>query len=228
MSRSSVLLLTMILAALFLHGCAGQRLPIDILRKDLQDVPTYFISLEDMAEKGTFFTSYYHKYLISQGEQTWKTDWMEVPQDYYQKNENFLGMTLLSKKDGKYDTSVGPPGYNFVGDEKYGKWQRDSSGNSFWEFYGKYALISHLLGGSRIFRTDYNTYQDYRQQGRPYYGKNKQYGTSGGLTKRQKPNFYARKAARVRGSKTSFAQKVKQRTGRVRSNYRGRGFSGGK
>jgi hypothetical protein len=218
----------MILAAMFIDGCAGQKLPIDILKKDLQDVPTYFINLEDMEEKGTFFTSYYHKYSISQGEQTWTTDWTEVPQDYYQKNENFLGMTLLSKKDGEYDTAVGPPGYNFVGDEKYGQWQRDSSGNSFWEFYGKYALISHLLGGSRIFRTDYNTYRDYRQQGRPYYGKNKQYGTKGQLTKRQKPNFYARQATKARASKTSFAQKVKQRTGRVRSNYRSRGYSRGK
>ena len=228
MSRPSVLFLTMILAATLLTGCAGQRLPIDIIKKDLQDVPSYFITLDDMEEKGTFSKSYYHKYLISQGEQTYTTDWLEVPQDYYQKNENYLGMTLLSKKDGKYDTSVGPPGYNFVGDEKYGTWQRDSSGNSFWEFYGKYALISHLLGGSRIFRTDYNTYRDYRQQGRPYYGKNKQYGTKGQVTKHQKPNFYARQTAKARASKTSFAQKVKQRTGRVRSNYRGRGYSRGK
>ena len=149
MSRFSIFLLAMILATTFLHGCAGQRLPIDILKKDLRDVPSYSINLEDMDEKGTFFKSYYHKYRIVQGERTGTTDWMKVPEDYYQKNENFLGMTLLSKKEGQYDTSVGPPGYNYVGDTQYGKWQRDSSGNSFWAFYGKYALISHLLGGSR-------------------------------------------------------------------------------
>jgi len=218
----------MILAGTFLYGCAGERLPIDIIKKDLRDVPSYSIILEDMDEKGTFFKSYYQKYRIVQGERAWITDWIEVPKDYYQRNENFLGMTLLSKKEGQYNTSVGPPGYNYVGDKQYGKWERDSSGNSFWAFYGQYALISHLLGGSRIYRTDYNTYRDYRRQGRPYYGQNKQYGTSGRLTKSQKPNFYSRRAAKVRASKTSFSQRVSQRTGRARSGYRSRSYSGGK
>ncbi len=228
MSRFSILFLAMILAGTFLYGCAGERLPIDIIKKDLRDVPSYSIILEDMNEKGTFFKSYYQKYRIVQGERAWTTDWIEVPKDYYQRNENFLGMTLLSKKEGQYNTSVGPPGYNYVGDKQYGKWERDSSGNSFWAFYGQYALISHLLGGSRIYRTDYNTYRDYRRQGRPYYGRNKQYGTSGRLTKSQKPNFYSRRAAKVRASKTSFSQKVNQRIGRARSGYRSRSYSGGK
>jgi hypothetical protein len=218
----------MILAATFLYGCAGQRLPIDLIKKDLRDVPSYSIILEDMDEKGTFFKSYYQKYRIVGGEQAWTTNWMEVPEDYYKRNENFLGMPLLSKKKGQYNTSVGPAGYNYVGNEQYGKWQRDSRGNSFWEFYGKYALISHLLGGSRVYRTDYNTYRDYRRQGRPYYGQNKQYGTSGHLTKSQKPNFYSRRAAKVRASKTSFSQRVNQRTGRTRSGYRSRSYGGGK
>ncbi len=58
----------MILAATFLHGCAGRRLPIDIIKKELRDVPSYSIDLEDMDETGTFFKSYYHKYRIVQGE----------------------------------------------------------------------------------------------------------------------------------------------------------------
>ncbi len=228
MSRFYSLLLAMILATTFLLGCSGQRLPIDVMKKDFRDVPSYSVILEDMEEKGTFFKSYYQKYRIVGGEQAWTTNWMKVPKDYYQRNENFLGMTLLSKKEGQHNTSVGPPGYNYVGNERYGKWQRDSSGNSFWAFYGKYALISHLLGGSRVYRTDYNTYRDYRRQGRPYYGRNKQYGTNGRLTKSQKPNFYSRRAAKVRASKTSFSQRVNQRTGRVRSSYRSRSYRGGK
>ena len=218
----------MILAVTFLHGCGGQRLPVELIKKDLRDVPSYSIILEDMDEKGTFFKNFYHKYNILAEDKAYRTDWMKVPEDYYRRNENFLGMTLLSKKGGQFDTSAGPPGYNYVGDERYGKWQKDSSGSSFWEFYGKYALISHFLGGSRIYRNDYSTYRDYRSQGRPYYGQNKQYGTNGRVTKSQKPNFYSRRAAKVRASKTSFAQRVNQRTGRVRSSYRSRGFSGGK
>ncbi len=121
MSRFSILFLVMILAATFLHGCAGQQLPVDIIKKDLRDVPSYSITLKDMDEKGTFFKSYYQKYRIVQGERAWTTDWIEVPKDYYQRNENFLGMTLLSKKEGQYNISVGPPGYNYVGDKQYRK-----------------------------------------------------------------------------------------------------------
>ncbi len=218
----------MVLAATFLQGCAGRSIPIDLIKKDLRNVPSYSVILEDMDAKGTFFKSYYQKYRIVGETQAWTTGWMKVPKDYYQRNENFLGMTLLSKKKGQYNTAVGPAGYNYVGNERYGQWQRGSGGNSFWEFYGKYALISHMLGGSRIYRTDYNTYRDYRRQGRPYYGRNKQYGTSGRLTKVQKPNFYSRRAAKVRASKTSFSQRVNQRTGRARSGYRSRSYSGGK
>ena len=191
-------------------------------------MPTYSVILDDMKEEGSFSPSYYHKYRVIQGEKLSVSDWMAVPEGYYRKNENFLGMTILAKQDGKYDTAAGPPGYEYVGDSRYGNWQQDSGGSSFWAFYGKYALMSHLLGGSRIFRRDYSTYQDHRRQGRPYYGKNKEYGTAGSVTKSKKPNFYTRRAARINASKKSFSQRVNQRTGRVRTTSRSGSFRGGK
>jgi len=81
-----------------------------------------------------------------------------------------------------------------VGDSKYGRWNRDSSGQSFWVFYGQYRLISDLLGGGRIYRGSYDTYNNYRTQGRPYYGPRNQYGTGGSITKAQNPNFYSRRS----------------------------------
>jgi hypothetical protein len=228
MSRYFLYFLALILAASFLQGCGGQRLPTDVLKNDLKDAPSYSIILEDMDDKGTFIKSYHHKYRIIQDEQAYTTDWMKVPEDYYRRNEGFLGMTLLSKNKGEYDSTVGPPGYNYVGDEKYGKWKKDSSGSSFWEFYGKYALISHMLGGGPLYRRDYRDYQDYRRQGRPYYGSGNRYGTNGSYTKSQKPNFYSRRTAKAQASKSSFSKKVNQRTGRARSSYRSRSFSGGK
>lgn len=41
------------------------------------------------------------------------------------------------------------PGENLVGNPAYGEWKRDSSGDSFWSWYGKWALFSHLMGGGR-------------------------------------------------------------------------------
>jgi hypothetical protein len=228
MSRYFLYFLALILAASFFYGCGGKRLPMDVLKNDLRDAPSFSIILEDMDDKGTFVKSYHHKYRVVQDEQAWTTDWMKVPKDYYRRNENFLGMTLLSKKKGEYDSTVGPPGYNYVGNEQYGKWKKDSSGNSFWEFYGKYALISSLMGGGPMYRRDYRSYRDYHGQGRPYYGRNNQYGTNGRFTKSQKPNFYSRRTAKLRASRSSFSNRVNQRTGRARSSYRSRSYSRGK
>jgi len=222
------LALILILAALFLFGCAGQRLPLDVIKAEFRDAPNYSVILEDMDERGTFFKTYYHKYRIVQDERSYITDWMKVPQDYYRRHETFLGMTLAAKKEGKLDSSVAPPGYHYVGDERYGSWKRDSSGNSFWAFYGQYAFLSAMLGGHRVYRDDYTTYRQYRNQNRPYYGRNREFGTKGTITKSQKPNFYARQAARAQAKKSSFSNRVNQRAGRTRSSFRSRSYSGGK
>jgi len=38
------------------------------------------------------------------------------------------------------------PGSYLVGNPGYGQWQTDSSGNSFWEWYGKYRMFTDVLG----------------------------------------------------------------------------------
>ena len=59
------------------------------------------------------------------------------------------------------------PGSQLVGNPNYGSWQTNASGNSFWVWYGQYALISSLLGGPRIGygawsgRRDYSYYHDW-------------------------------------------------------------------
>lgn len=59
------------------------------------------------------------------------------------------------------------PGSQLVGNPHYGSWQTNSSGASFWVWYGQYALISNLLGGPRVGygawsgRRDYSYYHDW-------------------------------------------------------------------
>ena len=59
------------------------------------------------------------------------------------------------------------PGSQLVGNPHYGSWQTNSSGSSFWVWYGQYALISSLLGGPRVGygawsgRRDYSYYHDW-------------------------------------------------------------------
>jgi len=215
-------------------GCGGgsRELPLDRIKTSLKDVPTYSIVLEDMKEEGNFVKTFFHRYRVVSGEQTQTTDWVQVPENYYRKNENFLGMSLISKKDGVENSTAAPPGYDFVGDSRYGRWTQDRHGNSFWEFYGKYALFTSLFGGwyRPIYMNDYNDYTRYRSRSRntPYFGRNRQYGTSGTIAGTVKPGFYDRQKIRQRAKQQSFSNKVSKRIGRTRTNYRSRAGGLGK
>lgn len=228
MSKCRFLAVAAIVAVFFVYGCAGPRAPLDEIRATLKGVPTYSVVLDDMKEEGNFFKDYYHKYRIIKEDKTTTTRWMEVPKKTFQQYLPFLGMTIWFKKEGKEGGVVGPPGYEYVGDKRYGSWHRDSSGHSFWVFYGQYRLLSDLLGPGRIYREHYDDYSRYRTRNQPYYGPHREYGTNGSLTKKQKPNFYSRRMSTERTKQSSFSNRVNQRIGRTRTSSRGRGSSSGK
>ena len=223
-------------------GCGSSRSPLERLKRDLAKYPEYSIILEDMKEDGNFFTDYFHRYKYVYGEATGHgdtltyqndiTEWQRLEEKEYRKYENFLGMILVSKTaDGKVSDVQYPPGYQYVGDSRYGTWRTDSHGNSFWEFYGKYALISSMFGmfNRPIYRNDWNDYRDYRGRGQTYYGPNREYGTNGTQTKQTHKSFFDRRVERDRQKKSSFSQKVQQRTRRSNmsgTRSRSRGGSG--
>lgn len=228
MIQSRFINLIATIVTFIIFGCGAPPVPLDEIRTVLKEIPTCSVILDDMKEEGNFFKKYYHKYRIVVEEKDTETRWGEVSQEFYRRYEPFLGMTIWSKKEGKDSDSIGPPGYEYVGDPRYGQWKTDSSGNSFWEFYGKYRLISDLLGGGFIYRDYYNRYRTNRSKGQPYYGPRQEYGTKGSMTKRQKPNFYARRMQREQIKRTSFTDKVNKRIGRSRVRVRGRGGGWGK
>ncbi|MFP4348305.1 MAG: hypothetical protein ACOCWY_01070 [Thermodesulfobacteriota bacterium] len=223
--------LCLLLALLFfLVGCGGDSLPIQNIQATLSDAPSYSIILENMKEEGNFFKDHYHRYRVVQGDDAAVTDWLRVPEEFYQANEPFMGMVLAAKKEGENITEPIPPGYQYVGDTRYGNWRTDDRGRSFWEFYGKYALLSNLFGGwyRPVYRDDYDAYRYNRSRNIPYFGRNNQYGTSGAIVKQAKPDFYQRRMARDRLQSASFMDKVSKRVGRTRSNLRGRSGGRGK
>jgi len=222
-------------------GCGSSfENPVERLKHQLKDVSTYSIILEDMKEDGNVFSHYFHKYKIIQLDNDWSTGWEEVSDSFYKQNENFLGMTLAVKKDGKLGNHVAPPGYAYVGDPNYGQWRTNNSGDSFWEFYGKYRMFADVLGmfmGGSIFQRDYDDYRHYRKRRQPFFGRNKQYGTRGSFTKRKNPSFFQRRMERERKKTSSFSDRVSKRLGssnksskigRTRSGFRSRSASYGK
>lgn len=218
-------------AVLILPGCGGFSDPVEKLQKELSQEKEYAIILNDMSEEGNFVPSYFHQYRIDRGEKKEVRPFVEVTEPFYKKNEPFLGMALAAKTpDGQVTSTPFPNGYQYVGNPEYGRWRQDESGGSFWEFYGKYMLISQVMNwaGFGMNRMHYNDYTTSRTGGRPYYGPNKQYGTNGAVTKKQKPNFYARKAAKMSGAQSRFKDKINRRVGRSKSSFRSRGMRFGK
>ncbi len=212
-------------------GCGSDvENPFAKLKASLNDVPTYSIILENMKEDGNFAKTHFHQYRVVKPEGAENTDFLKVPESFYQQHEKNLGMTLFAKKEGVADDNVTPPGYHYVGDPKYGQWRTDSQGGSFWEFYGKYALMSHFLGGwyRPVYNTDFDSYKKFKQNKVPYYGLNNQYGSSGTIVQKAKPDFYSRQMAKQKVKSASFTDKVSERIGRTRTSTRSRSGGTGK
>ncbi len=247
-------LLGLLGAVLFLISCGGGKefvkSPVDTLIRDMNSEPMFSIILYDMEVEGNFSKTYKHQYqVITEKDsvpQERLTDWYPVSKDFFTYHENNMGMEVASKgRDGKVSKGISPAGYsNYVGNPQYGQWkQRD--GGSFWEFYGKYAMLSSMFHmftypARMSYWNDYRS--NYHGYGRPYYGPSSggrsYYGTYSDYNRKTKPNSrYTRSSTfknkvnnRVQRS-TSNKSKTSTRTSRSSSRYSGssrsRSFGGG-
>jgi len=111
----------------------------------------------------------------------------------------------------------------YVGNSKYGEWKQNSSGNSFWSWYGKYALFSTLFF-PRPYYYPYNSWNSWNnnyRQNRPYFGK-----TQKGSQKFGTRGAYIKKSPRFQNSTFAKSGGLKAQTASVRgagANLRGGG-----
>lgn len=216
---------------LSLQSCGKSRSPVERLAEKLNNQPDYSIILEDMDISGSMISQYFHKYKVTTGEKTYYTGWEKVSKNFYRQNENYLGMSLISKtEDGYVTRTASPPGYQYVGNSHYGEWKTDNSGHSFWAFYGQYMFMSHMFNmfSTPVYRSHYNNYSQHRDSGKPYYGSSNQYGTNGTNTKKSNKNFFQRKMAKQKSKQMSFKDKVNQRIKRSQNTFHSRGGGFGK
>ncbi len=166
--------------------------PLDQIITTYLDTQNYSVILADMDYKEESDT-YFHKYKIILEKKknatesleddfdVQTTDWKKVSAITFEEHQKDLGMTVLSKKNGVLDKKSTPAGYNnYVGNKKYGNWQRQSNGSSFWAFYGQYHFMSSLFYGSRhrYYRNDYDYYRTNHYGRSNYYGRTNNFGTS--------------------------------------------------
>ena len=191
------------------------------------------VLIDMKSEGGAFF----HKYKNIRGDKTETTGWQKVSSNFYRKHEANLGMTLYSKPEGVFPDEAtkiaSPPGYNYVGNSRYGQWQY-RGGSSFWVFYGQYRFMQDLFRGpsyySLVSRRDYDRYRSSTRRGQAYYGGRRQYGSRGTTTKkRYSASSYVKRAksSGYRGSNYRGTSGRSGRSGGYRgSRYRGSSFGG--
>jgi len=196
--------------------------PVDDLVKEMTNVSTFSIILYDMNTEGSIFKEYFHQYRIIKEDQSGElneeiTDWYPVGEDFFKANLDNMGMEIAAKgEDGKITKSVSPPGYGaYVGNDKYGRWvQRD--GGSFWEFYGKFALMNSMFNmmSYPVRRSYWDDYRgSYYGTGRSYYGPREndgryRYGTNSRYnTTSNRSSSWSSNA-----SNNSFKNRVRQST----------------
>jgi len=124
--------------------------------------------------------------------------WASVPQATFNAMRNNLGMAIEHKSAGKYDFEAEhvaePAGFAYMappsqGSNQYGYWE-NRGGQSFWVWYGQYALLRDLLFNHSyrpLPRDDWEGYRTYRDRGQTYYGRENEsnppkYGTNGTTT----------------------------------------------
>ncbi len=207
--------------------------PVDVLIRDMDKTESFSIILYDMDVTGTFVRTYQHQYkVVTLNKDTPEekiTDWMEVSEEFFRMNENNMGMEIAAKSaDGKITKTASPPGYsNYVGNAQYGQWRDNGSGGSFWEFYGKYAMMSTMFNmmASPINRGYYNDYRSNYYGRQAYYGPKSSdgsttYGTQSAFARKTSGNsrWTARTASR---SSASSSSSWSSRTSRSSSRYTG-------
>ncbi len=86
-------------------------------------------------------------------------------------------------------------GSQLVGNPSYGQWQTNSSGMSFWGWYGMYSMLGNVMGGNRIGYNDWGRnrgYSYYNDYGRSRYTSPRQLNKQNQVDTRTKKSFSSR------------------------------------
>ncbi|MEZ4472968.1 MAG: hypothetical protein R3F60_19725 [bacterium] len=179
-----------------------------------------------------------HKYRVVEGGLGREEPWQTVSCALYAEHEDHLGMTLYSKPEGQLDSEAvriaSPPGYTYVGNPRYGRWESNSSGR-FWVFYGQYSLMRDMLwgvGGYRpVYETGYRSYRTSVTSKKPWYGSSNEYGSKGSVTRTKYAgsSFYTaqRERERYAGSRYQKTNSGRQSGGGYQGSRYQSGSGGG-
>lgn len=149
--------------------------------------------------------------------------------DVFEYNNSLADVanTLASLSDGELPVIDVPASLQataqqanaLVGNPSYGNWKQDSSGRSFWEWYGMYSLFSNVMGGRSYYnnwasRPNYSYYGNY---GRNRWGSDTDVSRNYDLSRRN-PGKYNKPSSATRARYTQTSNRSSSYGGTKSSN----------
>jgi hypothetical protein len=171
------------------------------------------VILTDIHSTGFIIKTYYHKYKVVYGFQSYEEIIVRTSGTFSKKHLNHIGLSILRRyKDDKIDDTPLPPGSLFIGDRNFGSWKKNRNGDKVWSFYRVYRLLPTYLGWGS-FRPTYKFYQEVlvrTNNNKVFLGFNDEFGTVGELTKQYFPQYFTRNQDKKIDFKGFFQDYLKQ------------------
>ncbi len=165
------------------------------LEKLITSAPVSVV-LIDVHSTGFLIKTYYHKYKLIYGYQTFEELIVRTSSAFKEKHAKNIGMSIFRRyeRDNRIETTPLPPGALFMGDKNFGSWANHDSGTKVWKFYRVYRYIPTYLGWVD-FKPSYQFYQKvelHKNQNKAFYGFNDEFGVNGEQTRKAFPNYFKR------------------------------------
>lgn len=155
------------------------------------------VILADIHTTGFLIKTYYHKYKIVYGYQSYEELIVRTSPLFSNQQKKFLGMSVFRRsRDNQFISFVPmPPGSIFIDDKNLGRWVKHPSGQKVWSFFRPYRNIPRYLGWNNFLpsKAVLNEIKTHEETGKPFFGEKKEFGLEGFITKDSFPDFFKRK-----------------------------------
>lgn len=153
--------------------------------------------LMDIHSTGFIIKTFYHKYKIVYGFQSYEELIVRTSKKFSESNSKFIGMSVFRRFDEKgiENFTPLPPGSIFIGNKNFGNWIKRGKDKKKWKFFRVYRQLPEYLGW-KDFKPSQKTHEiiiNHMENGKPFFGSNDEFGTNGSITKEVFPSYFERK-----------------------------------
>lgn len=151
------------------------------------------VILIDTHSTGFIIKTYYHKYKVVYGFQTYDELIVRTSRTFTALHAKNIGMSIFRRAENLEESFTPlPPGTVFIGDRDFGRWRESQKFGRVWQFYRAYRYLPQYLGLDE-FPITYSFFQEIQKRQRenkPFYGFNDEFGTGGSITKKEFPAYF--------------------------------------